>query len=133
MELTYKTIVDIAEGVDNLYKRNYSNARQTDKVAQILNQAREAQANFVEIRKRYLEENAPNGISIDPQTDPDLFREAQKYMRSLLDDTVEIIGNPCVSFGDLEKFEKKNKAITACEMSALRALGILDDGEAAEG
>ena len=122
-----RKLVDLAGAIDKLYKRTYKNARQTAGIARRLNSVKERFAEFEEIRNNFLVERSPNGEAIMKKDDPALYQEAQEFMKSLLDDEVELVaGKEMIDYEDLDKLKEP---LTAEEINALLTLGLLKDGE----
>ena len=135
MTFTTRKLIDMSQTVDKLYKRTYKNARQTAKVARILNQVRARYDEFEQIRKKWTDENAPESGEIKRTESPKLFREAEKFMESLLSEEAEIETTDVIMFDDIDemcngkdKGDKKGKEeLTAAEIDCLITLGILKD------
>ena len=121
-----KKLVGLAGPIDKLYKKTYKNARQTAGIARQLNVVKDRFAEFEEIRNNFLAEESPDGEAIVKKDDPALYRKAQEFMKSLLDEEIELASKEMIDYEDLDKLKEP---LTAEEINALLTLGLLQDGE----
>jgi len=104
-----RQVDDMRSTIEKLYKRNYTNSRQTAKIVRQLSQLRTKLKELDEIRSNYIVENAKNGRNFDPETEGPKLKAASKYMDSLLKEELDWEGKPAITFDDIQKLEDKWK------------------------
>ena len=73
------------------------------------------------MKKKWTDENAPESGEIKRTENPKLFREAERFMESLLSEEAEI------ETAEVIKFDELKDDFTAAEIDCLITLGMLKD------